>query len=90
MATGNPNVFAYKFKSVTGNGGAYVLWCPTSNNTVVNGYQLSLGGTPSIATKTALTVGSTTGTATALTITGGKVTVNVSEQPVFVSVNNIQ
>ncbi len=90
VATGNANVFAYKFKSVTGNGGTYVLWCPTSNNTVVNGYQLSLAGTPSTATKVALTVGSTTGSVAALTITGGKVTVNVSEQPVFVSVDNIQ
>lgn len=90
VTTGNPNVYAYKFKSATGSSGVYVLWCPTSNATTVNGYVLPLSGTPTTATKVALTVGSTTGTSSALTISSGSVTVDVSERPVFVQVDNIQ
>ncbi|MEO6992843.1 MAG: Ig-like domain-containing protein [Lacunisphaera sp.] len=89
VSTGNPSVYAYKFKNISGNSGVYVLWCPTSNNTTVNAYQLAVPGATN-ATKIALTPGSTTGTPSALAIGNGTVNVNVSEQPVFVKVDHIQ
>ena len=44
--SGNANVRIYKFKNATGSNGGYVIWCPTSNNTTENNYQLTLNGTP--------------------------------------------
>ncbi|MFD0669860.1 fibronectin type III domain-containing protein [Cohnella sp. GCM10027633] len=89
IASGNPNVMIYRFKSATGNNGAYVLWSPTSNNTTVGNYQLTLAGTPTTASKVTMTAGDTNGVTTPLTISGGKVTLNVSERPVYVLVNDI-
>ncbi|MFD0715406.1 fibronectin type III domain-containing protein [Paenibacillus sp. GCM10027626] len=88
--SGNANVKIYKFKSANSSSGAYVIWCPTSNNTTVNGYQLQLAGTSTSATQVALANGNTNGVQSNLTISGGKVTVNVSERPIFVMVDNIQ
>ena len=90
QASGNSNVRVYKFKSASGNGGAYVLWAPTSNQTTVNNYQLTLQGSPSSATKIEMAHGDTDGVSSALTIAGGKVTVNVSERPIFIQVDHIQ
>lgn len=89
QASGNPNVWIYTFKNQTTGAGAYVLWSPTSNNTTVNGYVLSLQGSPTSATLVTLNDTSTTGNASALTISGGTVTVNVSESPIFVLTNSI-
>ncbi|MFD0670722.1 fibronectin type III domain-containing protein [Cohnella sp. GCM10027633] len=89
-ASGNANVNIYKFKSATGSGGAYVIWAPTANNTTVNGYQLTLAGTPTSATLVTMANGDTDGVSSALTISGGKVTVNVSERPIYVLVDNMQ
>lgn len=89
-ASGNPNVKIYKFKDVSSNQGAYVVWSPTSNNTTVNGYGLSLAGSPTSATLVTLTGGDTDGVNSTLAITGGSVSVNVSEKPVFVMVDAIQ
>jgi hypothetical protein len=89
-ATSSPNVYAYKFKATASSGGVYVLWCPTSNNTVVMSYQLALSGSPQTAEMVALTVGSTTGTAHALTISNGRVTVDISERPMFIRVDAIE
>jgi hypothetical protein len=90
QSSGNSNVLIYKFKNTTGNNGAYVVWCPTSNNTTVNNYQLSLTGTPTTAKQVTLTSGYTNGVESVLSISGGKVTVNVSERPIFIMVDNIQ
>ncbi len=89
-ASGNGNVRIYKFKNAAGTNGGYVIWCPTANNTTVNSYQLTLAGTPSTATLVTMANGDTDGVPSTLTITAGKVTVNVSERPIFVLVNNIQ
>ncbi|BBH24110.1 hypothetical protein Back11_54550 [Paenibacillus baekrokdamisoli] len=90
QASGNSNVKIYKFKSATGSNGGYVLWCPTANNTTVSNYQLSLTTAASTASKVTLTDGNTNGVSSALSIAANKVTVNVSEKPVFVLVNDIQ
>jgi hypothetical protein len=53
-------------------------------------YQLALSGSPQTAEMVALTVGSTTGTAHALTISNGRVTVDISERPMFIRVDAIE
>ncbi|WP_309122486.1 hypothetical protein [Paenibacillus sp.] len=90
QASGNANVRMYKFKSASGNGGAYVVWAPTSNQTMVTDYQLTLQGSPSSATKIEMVHGDTDGVSSALKISGGKVTVDVSERPMFIQVNQMQ
>ncbi|RED56597.1 fibronectin type III domain-containing protein [Cohnella lupini] len=90
QTSGNANVKIYKFKSATTNQGAYVVWSPTSNNTTVSNYSLSLQGTPNSATLVTMANGDTDGVPSSLTISGGAVSVNVSERPSFVMVNDIQ
>lgn len=89
QASGNGDVMIYKFKSDAGNSGAYVLWCPTSDGTVANGYQLELQGTPTSALLVQMANGDTDGTETVLSVNNGSVTVNVSESPIFVMVDQI-
>jgi hypothetical protein len=90
QTSGNFNVTIYKFKSTTGNNGAYVAWCPTSNGTTVNNYQLSLTTSATSSTLVTMQNGDNDGVPSALTISSNKVTVNVSERPIFVLTNNIQ
>ncbi|MBM7565366.1 fibronectin type III domain-containing protein [Paenibacillus sacheonensis] len=89
QSSGNGNVKIYKFKSATGNNGAYVIWSPTASNTTVNGYQLSLDGTANAASQVSMANGDTDGVSSSLSIASNKVTVNVSERPLFVLVNHI-
>ncbi len=89
QSSGNSNVMVYKFKNASGNNGAYVVWAPTSNNMIVNNYQLNLSGSPSSAQLVTMASGDTDGVETNLTISSGKVTVNVSERPIFIMVNSI-
>ncbi len=63
----------------------YVLWCPTSSQTRVNGFSLAVSNA-SAATVTTLEPASTTGRETPVTVTNGKISVDVSERPVFVTV----
>lgn len=88
--TNNNNVRAYKFKNLTGNNGAYVLWCPTTNGTTVSNYKLTLPNNATTATLVTMANGDTDGIPSTLTITNHTVTVNVSERPIYVLVNNIQ
>jgi len=88
QASGDGNVMIYKFKSASGSG-AYVLWCPTANGTTVSGYSLALQGSPTSATQIAMQDGDTDGVSSSLTISGGQVTVDVSERPIFVTVNQM-
>jgi len=89
QASGNANVWIYKFKSATSDEGVYVVWCPTANGTTVSGYSLSLGGSPTTATQIALANNDTDGFSSSLTIGSGAVTINVSETPLFVKVNQM-
>jgi len=87
--SGNSDVWIYKFEAQGGNDGAYVLWCPTEAGTTVDNYELTLTGSPSTATLVEMVDEDTDGVETSLTISNGKVTVDVSEQPIFVLVNDI-
>ncbi|WP_171636624.1 fibronectin type III domain-containing protein [Paenibacillus plantarum] len=89
QASGDANVMIYKFKSTTDNSGIYAIWAPTSNGTTVSSYQLTLAGSPTTANLVSMVDGDADGTTSSLTISGGKVTVNVSERPIFVKVNAI-
>jgi hypothetical protein len=88
QTSGNTNVRIYRFKDASNVIKAYAVWCPTSNQTTVNGYSLALQGSPSTASLVTLQSGDPDGVKTPLTITGGAVTLNVSERPVFVLINN--
>jgi hypothetical protein len=89
QSSGNTNVKVYRFKNSSGVIKAYAVWCPTSNQTSVNSYQLTLQGAPSTAALVTLQEGDPDGVRTALTISAGKVTLpTVSERPVFVLVDN--
>lgn len=90
QASGHPNVMVYKFIDPDSDNGAYVLWCPTSNGTTVNEYNLSLGSSPSNATQITMQDQDIDGIETSLNIQNGVVTVNISETPIFVMVDNIQ
>jgi hypothetical protein len=89
QTSGNSNVKVYRFKDSGGVVKAYAVWCPTSNQTSVNNYLLTLQGAPANAALVTLQAGDPDGVRTALTISAGKVTLpSVSERPVFVLVDN--
>jgi hypothetical protein len=83
---GSHGVMTATFKDVTSSKGAYVLWSPTSQATVVKSYSLSVPAA-STATQVTLVDGSTTGTETPLAISGEAVTLDVSETPTIVFVD---
>jgi hypothetical protein len=82
-------VLIYKFKNINTNAGVYAVWCKTAADHRANGFNLPLATTATSATLTKLTPGDTDGVTSALTISGGKVSINVTESPVFVTVNDI-
>ena len=84
QASGNANVLVYRFANASGKVAAYAVWCPTSNATTVSGYSLTLQGSHTSAAQVALANGSIGGTRTTLAISGGTVTLDVSERPTFV------
>ena len=84
QASGNAKVMIHQFADTNGVVKAYAVWCPTANNTTVTGYALTLQGSPTAATLVTLANGAPVGTTTALRITRGQVTLNVSEKPVLV------
>jgi hypothetical protein len=88
QSSGNTNVKIYQFKDAGGAIKAYAVWCPTSNQTTVANYVLTLQGSPTSAKLVTLTNGDIDGVATALTLSSGHVTINVSERPVIVLVND--
>ena len=97
LKSGNDDVWVYQFSDDKANE-AYALWCPTSNMTKVNGYKLYVGTDAEsvVLTETDIVYddagnvayGSKTGKQTTLSVDAeGFVTVNVSENPVYVVVN---
>ena len=63
----------------------YAIWCPTAADETVEGFQLAVPAATE-AKRLTLLPDSTTGGETPLAIETGKVTVDVSERPVFVAV----
>ena len=79
------NVMIYEYKTNEGKT-AYAVWCPTSDGTRVDGYQLKIDGTS--ATLVEAKYGDTDGVKTNLTADDyGYVSVNVSESPVYIVVD---
>jgi hypothetical protein len=84
--SGNPNVRIARFADPSSTKGAYVLWAPTSDDTTVAGYDLSVGAATS-ATEVRLVDQQPSGTAAPLVIAQGHVKVDVGETPVIVLVD---
>lgn len=82
--SGNEDVWVYKFENGQGKT-CYAVWCPTADNVRVDGYQLNVGGAAS-ATLTEMAYGEIAGVSSELAISGGTVSVNVSECPILVTV----
>jgi hypothetical protein len=89
MPSGRPDVMIAKFKDPKSAAGAYVVWAPTSNATVVEGFTLPVGPATT-ATEVVLSNGSTTGTESTLMPAGGNVTIDVNETPAIVLVDAVQ
>jgi hypothetical protein len=89
QASSDPNVLIYKFKDVNSNKGAYVAWAKTSSGYQKQDLHINVPGATS-ATLIKMTPGDTDGVSSTLSVSGGKVSVDVSERPVFINVNSIQ
>ncbi len=87
-SSGRSDVKIDAFADATGKG-AYVVWTPTSTANVISGYSLSMPGA-SHATEVQLVDQSLTGTSSALTLSAGAATVDVSETPLVVQVDHVQ
>ncbi len=79
------SVCCYEFSDRTNGDTIYCLWSPTANDTVIADYSLSIGE----KAYACLTVPSefAEGTSSQLTVSGGSVTIDVTETPVFVTVS---
>jgi hypothetical protein len=87
VASGNPKVLIYKFKADKGNG-AYVVWCPTAENATVSNFALPVTGAKT-AIQVTLQNGETNGISAPLAIAANSVTLQVSEKPIFVMVDQM-
>ncbi len=88
MASGNPKVWIYRFKGDQ-SGGAYVVWCPTSENAVVSNFKLPIPGAKT-ANLVEFVGGETRGKASPLALKGGAVTLGVSELPLIILVDSLR
>jgi hypothetical protein len=84
IASGNPDVRIYKFRHNPDNLVAYAVWCPTSNETKVSGYELNLAAGETQALLVELIEGLAYGQEKSLHIDNQKISIDVSERPVFV------
>jgi hypothetical protein len=89
VESGDKKVWIYKFRSDDGKG-AYVLWCPTSDNSTVKNYVLKKLGAAKSATKVEFADKEINGKGTRLEINKGSVSLDVSECPVLVLVDALE
>lgn len=87
QTSGNSKVVIYAFKDTASAGGALVVWSPTSSANVVSQYSLALPGAATAARAVTLADHQMNGVEAPLTITGGHVTLDVSETPTIVLVD---
>lgn len=85
--SGNEKVWIYRFKDLKTGKGAYVLWCPTADGTMVTDYELKLTGNASSAIKVTLVDKQETGTKDELKLVNHSVKTDVSERPVIIQVD---
>ncbi len=89
IASGNPDVMIYKFKHANDpNYSAYVLWCPTSNQTTVDDFAFQLHPNEKQAKLVELSEGSINGVENIIPTVDDKVILNISERPVILIVAN--
>jgi hypothetical protein len=83
--SGRSNVWIYQYADGEGNY-AYALWCPTSDGTKVNDFKLYIDADKATLVENAY--GEIYGVKSKLTAADKVVTVNVSENPIYVVVEN--
>src|SRR5690606_18103725 len=79
----------YKFNNDSKSKDVYAIWSPTSNNITVDDYSFAIGEADDITLVT-LSEGEVEGVQHKLTADAGKVSVDVSERPVFIVVEHEQ
>jgi hypothetical protein len=86
VPSGDDRVRIYRFCSEYASPRrVYAVWCPTGDQAQVNGFSLDLPNA-SAATVITLEPQSTTGQKTPVPVENGKITVSVTERPIFVAV----
>ncbi len=83
--SGRSDVWVYQFADKNGNYG-YAVWCPTSDSTKVENFKLYIDADKAVLVENKF--GETKGVKTNLTATDKVVTINVSENPVYVMVGD--
>ena len=83
--SGNEDVWVYEFADGKGQVG-YAVWCPTSNGTVVENYQLVIDGSEATLIESDSKNKDIDGVHTSLEIVDNTVSITVSENPVYVVV----
>ena len=81
-------MYVYEYRKENSNEICYALWCPTQENKILNDcvFDMTNMGNISNATLTELKDGEENGLKTDLTITDGKIKINVSESPIFITI----
>ena len=87
QTSGASDVTIYSFKDTASAGGALVAWSPTSTGNTVSGYALTLPAAATTATLVTLADQQNSGVSSTLPISGGKVTLEVTESPSIVLVD---
>ena len=85
IKSGNDDVWVYEFADGKGKVG-YAVWCPTSNGTVVEDFQLTIDGNKATLIESDSKNKDIDGVSTNLQITNNTVSITVSENPVYVIV----
>lgn len=88
VPTSQPGVMIYKFKNISGDDGAYVVWSATSSNVINNNFTLKLNLKANKAEKIELAE-KINGNRSNINITNNSVQFQLSEKPIFITVNNI-
>lgn len=81
IESGNKNVWIYRFENGEGKS-CYAVWCPTMDDIRVDGFKLNIDGDSAVMVE--FENKNEQGVKSALTVTDGCVTVNVSERPILV------
>jgi hypothetical protein len=90
LVTGKDDLLAYQFKEKDNDDRAIALWCTTSSNQEVNGYELALPEGTNYAYAVTMEDKTKWGVVKSLPIIDGKVSVDVSEKPIFVLARNTE
>jgi len=85
--SGNDKVWIYRFKNLKTGQGAYVLWCPTSDGTSVEDYELHITNGSKSITKISLADKEESGIQQKLSVQNQSVFVDVNECPVIIQVD---